>query len=201
MPDPVAAASPPTVDKMRAISIALKVCFAAAVVAAAVWLSLLVRGNDVVELLVRDFGYPGLFVASVVSGFNLVAPIPIISFTPLFVGSGLTLVSTVAVISLGLTAGDALGYWIGRLGREIRNPAVAARVARLERAREKSRYLPLFVLFLYAALAPLPNEIMVIPMALAGYRFGQMIPVTLAGNFVFNVLVATGMMGLTERLV
>lgn len=180
---------------------ALKVLFTAGVIVFAVWLSLVVRENDVVQDLVRDFGYLGLFVASVISGFNLIAPIPIVSFTPLFVGSGLTLVSTVAVISLGLTAGDALGFAIGYLGREIKNPAVAERVARLEAARERSSYLPLLMLFFYAALAPLPNEILVIPMALAGYRFTQIIPITLAGNFVFNMLVANGLMGVTERLV
>lgn len=196
------AASSRLAAKMRLnLTTALKVSFTAGVIVAAVWLSIIVRENDVVQHLVRDFGYLGLFVASVISGFNLIAPIPIISFTPLFVGSGLTLISTVVVISLGLTAGDALGFWIGYLGREIKNPAVAKRVARLELAREKSSYLPLVMLFLYAAFAPLPNEIMVIPMALAGYRFKQIIPITLAGNFLFNLLVSTGLMGLTERLV
>lgn len=196
------AASSRTAAKMKvSLTTVLKLCFTAGVIVAAVWLSMLVRENDVVQLLVRDFGYLGLFIASVVSGFNLIAPIPIISFTPLFVGSGLTLISTVVVISLGLTAGDALGFGIGYLGREIKNPAVARRVARMELARDRNRFLPLVILFFYAALAPLPNEILVIPMALAGYRFRQIIPITLAGNFVFNLLVATGLMGLSERLV
>lgn len=197
-----AAASSRTAAKMRPnLPTVLKISLTAGVIVAAVWLSIIVRENDVVQHLVRDFGYLGLFVASVISGFNLIAPIPIISFTPLFVGSGLSLISTVLIISLGLTAGDALGFWIGYLGREIKTPSVAERVARLEIAREQSTHLPLVMLFLYAAFAPLPNEIMVIPMALAGYRFRQIIPVTLAGNFLFNMLVATGLMGLTERLV
>lgn len=180
--------------------IVLRTAFVIAVVVAALWLSVAASTNVLIQQLVRDFGYLGVFVASVISGFNLIAPVPIISFVPAFTEAGFLLAPTVLLISSGLTVGDTLGFLIGRLGRDIESEKIAKRVARLEELRAKGRWLPLVALFFYAAFVPMPNEVIVIPLALAGYRFLQIIPITLAGNLLFNFLFAYGLLELAQQL-
>ena len=46
----------------------------------AFWASDTLKDGDFISNLIRKFGYGGIFLMAVVSGFNLVIPIPAISF-------------------------------------------------------------------------------------------------------------------------
>ena len=110
----------------RRVPVVVKILAIAGLVAFAAWVNL--RAGDVEG--VRDAaaaaGYPGLLLASVLSGFNLVWPVPIATFYPFFVEAGFQPVPTLATIALGMTGGDLLGYLIGDATRHLadrRSPA------------------------------------------------------------------------------
>jgi len=163
-------------------------------------LARLVADNDVIKNLLLNYGYPGLFLASVISGFNILVPIPIVSFLPLLLEAGLNYWLTVLVISLGVTGGDMLSYLVGRVGREISKQGHIERAAKLKRFAQRFSIAPLFILFLFAAFVPFPNEIIVIPLAFLGYQVKKVLPVALAGNLVFNYLASQGFIGLYDFL-
>lgn len=171
---------------------ALQVGALALVLALIVWANLYAAEHDFVRELARRFGYPGIFVGAAISGFNLIVPIPMVAFFPFFMEVGFDRFLTVLVIAVGMTTGDLVGYLLGRTTREAFAPKVKGMMARLEKLRDQHPVLPFVVMFLYAAFAPIPNEILVIPLAFLRYPFLGIFTAVLAGNMIFNSLVAFG---------
>ncbi|MCI0619459.1 hypothetical protein L0Y40_00250 [Candidatus Wolfebacteria bacterium] len=164
----------------------------------AVWLGGVAEESSLVREAVSQFGYVGILIVSVASGFNLAFPVPVVAFLPLFLGSGFNFWTTLVVVTLGMTLGDSLGFLVGAAGRRVveagrRNDERI--LAWFEMAHKKFPRGAYVLLFLYAAFVPAPNELIVIPMSFAGYRFRFMIPIVLVGNFLFNTLSALGILG------
>lgn len=154
-----------------------------------VWFTLLARESDYIQELVVQFGYIGIYLFSVASGFNVLVPIPAIAFVPLFVESGLSFATTIIVITLGLTTGDALGFLLGNVGRELaRNKVSFAFLEKIERAMHTHYFVPILFLFVYAAFVPFPNEVLVIPLAFLGYKARYILGAIFFGNIIFNTL-------------
>ena len=181
----------------NALKIFLQAVFVILLIVLAVWFSRVVGSSEVVASAISRFGYLGIFFVSVLSGFNLVVPIPAIAFLPVFLAAGLNFWLTIAVVTLGMTTGDSVGFLLGDTGRKLVKGRYNSRVnVLLERFRSKHALWPYVVLFLYASFAPVPNELMVIPMSFAGYRLRYVFPIVFAGNFLFNTLAAFGVIQL-----
>lgn len=171
---------------------AIRLIAIAVLVTLVVWANLYAAEHDFVRDLARRFGYGGLLLAAAASGFNLVVPVPIITFMPFLLDSGFEAGPAVMTIALGMTLGDLLGYLIGRTTREAMGPRDHGIIRRLERIRDRHPKLPFVVMFLYASFAPVPNEILVIPLAFLRYPLLGIFVAVLAGNMIFNSLVAFG---------
>ncbi|HUG40753.1 MAG TPA: hypothetical protein VMM12_09715 [Longimicrobiales bacterium] len=162
------------------------------------WANIYAAQHDFAREMAREFGYPGLFLGAAASGFNLVVPVPMVAFFPFFMEVGFDAVLTVLLIALGMTTGDLIGYLLGRTTREMFAPRVRGMMERLERLRDQHAVLPFVIMFLYAALAPIPNEILVIPLAFLRYPLVGIFTAVLAGNLIFNSIVAFGVFGAFE---
>ncbi len=149
-----------------------------------------------IQSIVQTYGYIGIFIISIISGFNLVVPIPIISFLPLFLESGLNQIITIIAISIGLTGGDILGYVIGNIGRDAMSDKSIRIQAHINSLHDRFPSAPYILLAVYSAFVPLPNEILVIPLAFLGYRLKYIFPIVFVGNFIFNILSAYAINGL-----
>lgn len=170
----------------------LQIVLIALLVAAVVWFNQFAVDSDAVQDLVVRFGYVGIFFLSVASGFNLIVPVPVVAFFPFLLSAGFHPIVTVAVISFGMTTGDFLGFLIGRAGRSAVKPTSQKLIRRIEALQEKSRFLPYFFMFLYAAFSPVPNELVVIPLAFLGFRMWKVMVAVLLGNIIFNSIAAFG---------
>lgn len=163
------------------------------------------RIDDVafVEPLIVSYGYVGVFLVSIVSGFNLIVPVPAITFLPLFTEAGLSSVLIVLVIACGVTLADSISFYVGRLGRGVvaeASKSAGKVVQRLSRIREAYPRAPLAILFCFASFAPLPNEVLALPLGVLGYRARVIIPILFSGNLLFNTLAATGVLALFRFL-
>lgn len=176
----------------RGVRAAAKAAAVLVVVGFAVWANLQAPEMEAAREAVAAAGYGGLLAASVVSGFNLVAPIPIVAFYPFLMESGFSPVPTLALIALGMTTGDFLGYLVGDASRELARGRLRGFRARVEKVHGRHPLLPLGLLFLYAAFAPVPNELLVIPLAFMGYRLAGVMAAVLLGNAIFNTWMAIG---------
>ena len=180
----------------RAAILALRLAALVGVVALVIWVNETVAENIHVTEAVRRFGYPGLFAVAAVSGFNILVPIPVVAFFPFLMEAGLSPVPAVLVIGAGMTVGDMVGYLLGRAGRKlVEQPAW---MRRMERVQERHRLAPYILLFFYAAFAPIPNELVVIPMALIGCNWPGVLLAALGGNLIFNSLAAAGFQGVFD---
>jgi membrane protein YqaA with SNARE-associated domain len=155
----------------------LKIFVAILVITLAFWLAHLARESSFIQEMVATYGYLG------------------ISFLPLYAEAGLSVPVTVTLITIGVTVADSVAYLIGRLGREVAAEIDHNRVvAFFDRIQIKHKTAPLVVIYLFASLAPLPNEILVIPLGLMRFRFSTLFPLLLAGNATFNTLTALGLL-------
>ncbi len=170
----------------------------AMVIGLILWANIYAAEHNLIQTAVQRFGYPGIFFASVLSGFNLIVPFPVVGFFPLFMDAGLDPRLTIATIAVGMTAGDLLGFALGRVSRDIFAPKMENWLGRIERMKARHPYLPVGALAFYASFVPLPNELLVIPMAFLRYRLISIFFAVLFGNLVFNSMAAFGVAGLFE---
>ena len=173
--------------------------FLALIIYGALYLGHLARENVFIQETVQRFGYLGIFVVSLISGFNLAVPIPAISFLPLFLESGLSASLTVVIITLGMTVADSLAYFVGRVGRNFvdRDRPLVKKLSSLE---GRYRFAPVVILALWAVFMPLPNEILTLPLGFLGFRLKHLVLPLLFGNAVFNTLSAFGVVKLFDLL-
>ncbi|PLX26524.1 hypothetical protein C0581_04295 [Candidatus Parcubacteria bacterium] len=171
-----------------------------AVFAGIVYVNRLAVGSETLTQFMVKFGYSGIFLVSAASGFNILVPIPVIGFFPLFIESGFAAPIRIAIISVGMVVGDVFGYVIGNVGKGIveERKKQGKIVSRLVEMRDKHKIIPLIILFIYASVVPLPNELIVIPMAFIGYRLRYMVVALFFGNIIFNILAAFGFLSINS---
>lgn len=173
------------------------IAIATAVILVVFKLSYLADNNESIRNFVSDYGYGGIFLVSLASGFNFLIPVPAISFLPLFIISGLNIWLAILFIVLGTTLADVTAYIIGVIGqRALKSSTNEFIFNSLKKLRLHYYLMPIFALFLFAAFAPFPNEIVLVPLGFLGYRFIHILPVLLAGNSIFNILYAFGVVHL-----
>lgn len=186
---------------MKVSKIFLQIAALIAVIAGALYLARIASHNEVIQEIISTYGYIGIFFLALISGFNLVVPIPAISFLPLFIESGLSFWPTILIIALGMTAADFISYVLVRAGRDIVSESWGNKIfEKFDALREKYERYPLAILFIFASVVPLPNEILLVPATFWGYSWKQLLPVVLAGNLIFNILFAKGLMNVFNAI-
>jgi len=166
------------------------------VITFAFWLADIARENEAVQEFVSRFGYIGIFIISLISGFNLIVPVPAAAFLPIFIASGQNVWVAIFIITLGMTVADSIAYLIGKAGKYAVEQKSERVIKFFDELSEKYTLAPFIVMLLYAAFIPFPNEILLIPLGFIGYKYRYILPALLIGNFFFNVILASGIVGL-----
>lgn len=151
--------------------------------------------SELLRDIITEYSYPGVIAAAFFTGIAGF-PIPIITFTPLFTELGLDIILVVISIVVGLTLGDLVTYGLGVAGRKLSRESDGKVLARLEKYAARHRALPLWALFLWASFVPIPNEVLLLPLGLLGYRLIHVLPPLILGNILLNSLVASGVVGI-----
>ena len=159
-----------------------------------------VENSEAARSLVEQFGYVGIFLVSVAAGFNLLIPVPAATFAPVYVAAGFSLPAIVVLLSLGTTVADTVSYLIGVGGRNIAHHAHPRFREWIQGVAVEHHALVAPFVFLFAALAPVPNEIILIPLAFIGIRFRTLFIPLLLGTILFNTLLVYGLTGTVEYL-
>lgn len=174
---------------LRAI---LKFLLIAVLILGAVYFSKYLDTNETLKYLVHESGYLGVLLAGVIGGLNFIIPVPAILFMPIFLSAGLNLWLVVLFITVGATLADSLSYIFGSVGRDIVVEPNSKLFNKLEEYKNKGKYYIYVILALFACFAPIPNEVLVAPLAFLGIKFKKILPIIFIGNFVFNALSALG---------
>lgn len=168
----------------------------AAMLIAALWLGSVASENAAVQELLTAGGYLGVFLFSLINGFNVFVPIVTASFVPALSAAGLDAGGVIFVMTLGMTAADSAVFFMARAGRTHISKEARHVADSLVLAGERRHWLPLAILALWAFAAPLPNEVILVPLGLLGYRAYRVLPLIAAGNMAFNLVIGFGFIDL-----
>jgi membrane protein YqaA with SNARE-associated domain len=172
----------------------------AAIFAVAFFAASHILGNEEAQEFVSSFGYFGVFTLSVLSGLNLVVPIPAPAFVPIFTAAGYPLWSIVVTMVVGITIADLVGYLIGLLGKEVMSEKYPRLIQFLHSLQEKHSNFIIPFIFIYSAFSPLPNEAIMIPLAMMGYKLRTIIIPFVLGTIIYVSLFAYGVQNIFERI-
>jgi len=154
--------------------------------------SLQLQANPAVVETIDAFGYIGVFGAGLIAGLNVVFPVPAATLAPLFLEAGMTVPLIILFLALGTLVADFVGYLIGRTSRtllEAEHPSIAVIAQKVSGMRPS--VVALFVT-IYAAFVPLPNELILVPLAFVGVAWRVLIVPLFVGAVIIQTLLVTG---------
>lgn len=166
----------------------------------ALYLANFVASNDVAQNLVADFGYIGVTVIAVVSGLNILVPIPAAAFVPIFTAAGLWMPLIILALVVGTTVADLIGYYFGKWSKSFVESHYPRTYTKIKVLDERHHNWILPTVFLYAALLPFPNEAIIIPLALLGFHFRAFIWPLVLGTIINQTALAYGSNNIFELL-
>lgn len=142
------------------------------------------------------YGYIGVFVLAFIGGTSTFFPIPYwlgvialsgLGFNPLLLG---------ICAGLGASIGDTVSYFIGYHGQTFFSQTLQSKFSVIHSMITRwPKLTPLF-LFLYGALIPLPDDIVIIPLGMIRHNYFRTILPVCLGKIVLNTNLA-----LTGKLV
>lgn len=151
-----------------------------------------VTENENVRAFVERTGYLGMLVISIIAGLNLFVPIPAGTFAPVYAAAGFPLPGIIAVLTIGTTIAGGIGYLIGALGKHVASLKYPKVQERIQTFACSHHALILPAVFLFASFSPLPNEVILIPLALAGIKFRHLLLPLIFGNLIYQTLYVYG---------
>lgn len=157
-----------------------------------VWANRYVAAHPELGEQLHALGYPGLFLAAAISGFNVLVPVPVAGFTPALTSAGYDPIWVIVVFSLGMSVGDFAGYVLGMLGRNASGRRAPRWVETLHGWSVDRPIAFMAAIFLYASLVPMPNELFVIPLAFARVAWHRLLIPIGFGHIVLNSLIFAG---------
>ncbi len=152
----------------------------------------LLRNPDL-QAEVASLGYFGVIVIATIAGLNVILPIPAVAFTPIFTAAGMSLFGIILALTIGTLIADFIGYVFGRVSRDTLTLKYPKFIARLEHIHKHHREWLIPIILFYAAFIPVPNEALIIPLALLGVTWRTMMFPLFLGNLVNQAIYAYGM--------
>lgn len=186
--------------KIKAYQHIIKPLLALLVFALMLYLGYLAQSSALLQNLAASGGYVGVFFFAFLNGFNVFVPVLSTSFLPVWTASGLNSVVIIALITIAMTMADSVAFFIAKLSGDLTEPKSSGLLHRLTKLKERYDSTPLIVLFIWSIFAPLPNEVILIPLGILGYKTRSIMPIILIGNLAFNTLTALGITNLFRWL-
>jgi uncharacterized membrane protein YdjX (TVP38/TMEM64 family) len=150
------------------------------------WISILVSIATSSYNFVNKWGYPGLFLVSILSTASIFVPIPNLVLTFTF-GAILNPFLVGLVTALGTTIGETTGYLLGLGGKKLLEKKHSKGIKKIKKAFEKYGS-DLWIIFL--AATPLPDDIAGIFCGIIRYDFKRYFLATLTGKLVLSLMLS-----------
>lgn len=148
------------------------------------------ENNIAFRNFVESAGIFGVILVAFICGLDAFVPIPPATFAPLFLEAGFSHTLVIFGFVVGTLMADSVGYLLGWYGRDYTHSSFPRLTKKLHEFLKQHSHLVQPVIWLYAALAPLPNEILLIPLALSGYSYKKLIlPLIIGSIFHHSVMV------------
>lgn len=140
----------------------------------------------------QTYGYIGMFVLAFLGGTTTLVPIPYFIVVIALAGIGFNPYLLGLSAGLGATAGDTVSYFVGYHGQTFFSTGAQKKFNRIHRVLTRWPALTPVFLFLFGAVVPLPDDLVILPLGLVRHRYvSTVVPVGL-GKIVMNTNLALG---------
>ena len=148
-----------------------------------------VLDNLQVREIIFRLGYAGIFLIAFINGFNVIVPFPTPLLMPGLLEAGLNFYAAGLIMAAGMSLADLFAFWLGHAGRRVltfnqENKTFKKIIVFIRKYRWSS--FPL--MFIFAALVPLPNEVIALPLGFFGYRASVVFIALFLGNLVHALI-------------
>lgn len=155
------------------------------------WLIYNASPQGIVEKLGVHNSYLILALVAFLGGTSILIPFPYYILTISFGAAGLNPILLGIFAGVGLLIGDSTTYFIAYKTREVAPKKFSKTFKNLfERLARRHPSLLMAVAFLYAAIIPLPDDIVMISAGLAEYSFWRIVLAMGFGKIIFNTILA-----------
>ena len=178
--------------RKKALNVFLFLLILGGGLAASFFLSQYVANSDASQSLIQEFGHIGIIVVSFIAGLNLFIPIPAATFVPVFTAGGISLPEIIVLLVVGTMAANLLSYFLGVYGGKITNTHYPELQKKLIGLYQKKKEWLVYLVFLFTALMPLPDEVFLIPLGIVGVKLRQFIIPLVLGTICYQTLAAFG---------
>lgn len=164
----------------------------------AIYVSTHLSQQTVLLEFIATWSYLAVAILGLISGLNVLIPIPAATLTPLFIAAGLTIPGIITALAFGTILADYISFLFGSCTKSIleaRYPKLINFLHHLTTTYQ-SWLLP-FVIF-YAAVIPLPNEAILIPLAFSSIKFLKLLIPLIIGNTIHQLLLVHGTISLSQ---
>jgi membrane protein DedA with SNARE-associated domain len=156
------------------------------------WGASYVAEQDSLKMIIEKFGVLGIFLVSFVANLNLIVPLHAATFSPVFIAAGFSIPVIIIAIGLGTTAADLISYVLGKWGKSSAREKFPNMHARVDNfLHTKKRYV-LPGIFFYSAFVPFPNELVMLPLGLMGYKLRRVLIPLILGTVVNTTIFTLG---------
>lgn len=153
----------------------------------ALWtlLMLLIGPRTFVEFIGVENSYVVIFLIAASGGLSSLTATSFYTLLATFAAAGLNPLLLGVAGGLGLVIGDSLFFAFGRNGVQALPPHVRLRTEKVAKWLEsKPAWMVPLVVFLYAGFTPLPNDILMILVALTGTKYRRIIVPLIVGDII-----------------
>ena len=178
--------------KKHHLKIILAIVAFALITIAAFFLAESINQNESIRSFVQSLGIFGVVFVGLIGGLNAFVPIPPATFAPIFLEADMSTLMIVSGFIIGTTIADSVGFMIGWLGSSYTSTHHPELTERLQSFMKKHERLIPYIVFGFFMLAPVPNETILIPLAIMGYRYKKLIVPLIIGNTLHQSLMVYG---------
>ncbi len=169
---------------------ALGIIFVIALFTTAILFARYIQDNAHIQSFIYSFGYIGILLVALVSGLNLIVPLPATAFVPVFIASGFDIWGIIITLVIGTTFADLTSYYIGTMFKESADHSKIKMVKQIRKYCIGRPFVTQAIVFLYATFAPLPNELLLLPLGTLGVRLRVLFLPFATGNALHITIVS-----------
>jgi len=155
-----------------------------------------VEPQSIVESIGIGNGYLVAFFVTLFAGLSALTSPAFFTTIGTLVFGGLNVYILGLIVGIAIFIGDTTFFFLGRSGRKaFLNESGDGKFHRLSRwIHNKPRWIVRVFMYLYLGFSPLPNDILMIALSVAGFKYRDIYWTLMAGNFTFGFVV-TGVIG------
>lgn len=156
---------------------------------AAIILISLVKPTEIVDKIGVQNSYLALFIVASLGGVSSITSSSLFIFLSILAAGGLSPLLLGLVGGIGASIGDSLFFYIGTKAENIAPEKMSKKSEKISKIiQSKPKWVVPIMVYLYAGFAPLPNDIMTVPLGFFKYKYKKIIAPLILGNITYTIL-------------